>query len=131
MAKLYLYYKKHGDSVLGNILKIKVDDSIIAEVNKNDIYEVSLRKGKHNIKMYYEGWSKDELIGYVNQEIVVDKDVYYIYKNPIFINGKGRLVEFQCDNQEFFRKHIKHSNILTKALCVTLVLIALIILFII
>ena len=67
MGKIYLYYKKHSDSELGNVLKVKIDDNITAEINKNEVYELELTDGMHNIKMYYEGWSADELVGYIDQ----------------------------------------------------------------
>ena len=32
MGRLYLYYKKHNNSMLGDVLKVKIDERITTEI---------------------------------------------------------------------------------------------------
>lgn len=109
MGKFFLYYKKHSDTMLGNVLKIKIDNDITAEVAKNGIYELEIKDGVHNIKMYYEGWSKDELVGYIDKDIEIKGDTYYTYKGPATIYGKGKLSKNEFNSPTEF-KNYKHKD---------------------
>ena len=128
MGKIYLYYKKHNDSQLGNVLKVKIDDSITAEINKNEVYELELTDGIHNIKMYYEGWSNDELVGYVDQSIEISGDSYYTYKGPATIYGKGQLIKNNFNSSDEFKNSVNKSNKIYKILGIILFVIAILIL---
>lgn len=102
MGNFYLYNNSDIN------LKIKIDDNIIIEVGKNDLYNCNLSNGMHNIKMYCEGWSSNELIGYIDQNIEISENTYFIYKSPMTIYGKGKLVNF--GSPEKFKKYIKKTN---------------------
>ncbi len=128
MGKIYLYYKKHSDSELGNVLKVKIDDNITAEINKNEVYELELTDGMHNIKMYYEGWSADELVGYIDQNIEINGDSYYTYKGPTTIYGKGSLTKNNFNSPDEFKKSVNKSNKMYKILGIILFIIAILIL---
>lgn len=130
MGKIYLYYKKHNDSQLGEVLKVKIDDNVTTEVKKNEVYELELTDGTHNIKMYYEGWSKDEMIGYVDQNIEIDGDTYYIYKGPATIYGKGKLIKNNFNSPDEFKKYANKSNKIYKIVGIILFIIAVLILII-
>ena len=130
MGKLYLYYKKHNDSVIGNFLKVKVDDNITAEVDKNNTYELELSNGTHNIKMYSEGWTSNDLVGYIDQDIEIENDTYYIYKAPATIYGKGKLTHHQFNSIDDFKKYVKKNNTIYKIVGIIFVIIAILILFI-
>lgn len=127
MGKIYLYYKKHNDSQFGQVLKVKIDDSITTEINKNEIYELELVDGMHNIKMYYEGWSANELIGYIDQNIEINGDTYYTYKGPATINGKGKLTKNSFNNPNEFKRYVDNSNRKYKILVIILIIIAILI----
>ena len=120
MGKIYLYYKRHNDSVLGKVLKIKIDDKITAEINKNDIYELELADGQHNIKMYYCGWTEDELVGYIDENIVISGDTFFIYKGPATIYGKGKLIKNSYNNADDFKMRVKNINRLYKIIGICL-----------
>lgn len=124
MGKIYLYYKKHNSSQFGDILKVKIDDSIVTEVEKNSIYELELSNGMHNIKMYYEGWSSEEIIGYIDQNIEINGDTYYIYKGPTTLYGKGKLIKKSFNTPDEFKKYVSKSNKIYKILGVILFIIA-------
>ncbi len=130
MGKLYLYYKNHSNSQLGDVLKVKIDDSITSEVQKNEIYELELADGSHNAKMYYEGWSEGEMVGYVDKNININGETFYIYKNPSTIYGKGELTEKHFNNSEEFKKSVNNSNIIAKVVFIVLLILAIIILLI-
>lgn len=110
MSKLYLYYKKHNDLQVGDVLKVKIDDNIMLEVNKNDICEVELADGMHNVKMYFEGWSSNDLMGYIDQNIDVNGDVYYVYKAPMILTGKGEFKNYQFNDVDSFKSYVSKSN---------------------
>ncbi len=110
MSKFYLFYKKHNDLQVGDVLKVKIDDSITLEVNKNDIGDVELSDGMHNVKMYFEGWSSNDLMGYIDQNIEVNGDVYYVYKAPVILTGKGDFKSYQFNDVDSFRKYVSKSN---------------------
>ena len=127
MGKLCLYYKKHEDAPIGNILKVKVDDSITFEVNRDEIYELDLEDGNHNIKMYYEGWSKNELVGYIDKYIEINGNTYYMYKGPLSIYGKGKLTKHDYNSPDEFKKTIKKDIKKNKIVGAILLLLAFII----
>ncbi len=114
MGRLYLYYKKHNHSLMGEVLKIKVDDEITSEVKKNHIYEREFSDGRHNVKMYICGWTKDELVGYVDENIEISGDTFYTYRGPVTIYGKGKLKNKPCRSVDDFKKQVKISNVLYK-----------------
>lgn len=116
MGRLYLNYKRHSYSLLGEVLKIKVDDAITSEVKKNAVYELELADGQHNVKMYTCGWTKDELVGYVEENIEISGDTFYTYQGPITIYGKGKLKKKVCRSADDFKKQVKTSNIVYKIL---------------
>ncbi len=116
MGKFCLYYKKNGNSLLGDVLKVKIDDNETFEVNKNEVYVVELTNGTHNFKMYYEGWSSEELVGYIDENIEINGDTYYIYKDPKTIYGKGSLIRKNSKSPEEFTKNVKKSNITSAVL---------------
>ncbi len=130
MAKLCLNYRSGNDSVLGDVLKIKIDEQITAEVNKNEIYEIDLENGNHNIKMYYQGWTENDMVGYLDQNIMVNGDTYLIYKSPATIYGKAKLIQKNFNSVEEFRKFVAKKNKIAKIVGIILFIIALIILFI-
>ena len=128
MGKLCLYFKKHEKTEIGNSLKVKIDDSIITEIASNNIYEVELSDGEHNIKAYTEGWNKDEMVGYIDQNIEINKDTYFTYKSPLIITGKGQLIKENFSSPEEFKKSINKSTKLYKIIMAILVIIAIILL---
>ena len=130
MGKIHLYYKKHDNSELGDILKVKIDDKITAEVRKNDIYELEMNNGQHNIKMYYEGWTENDLVGYIDQNIEINGDTYFIYEGPKTIYGKGSLVNNNFNNVEEFKKYVTKTNKTYKILGIILIILAIIILIV-
>ncbi len=130
MGKLYLYYKKHNDNELGDILKVKIDDNITSTVKKNEVYEVELPLGIHNLKMYYDGWSEGELVGYLDQNIEIQKDTFYTYKGPATIYGKGKLIKNNFNNFDEFIKYTSHSNKIYKIIGIILFILAIVILII-
>lgn len=123
MGKIYLYYKKHNDSVLGEVLKIKIDDNITAEINKNDVYELELADGQHNIKMYYCGWTEDELVGYIDENIVISGDTFFTYQRPFSVYGKGKLIKNSYNSADDFKRHVKKTNRLYKLIVAVLFII--------
>ena len=127
MGKIYLYYRRHEDAPIGNILKVKIDDSITAEVNRDEIYELEIPDGEHNIKMYYEGWSKNELVGYLDQNIKINGNTYFMYKPPFSIYGKGKLIMYQYNSPEEFKNFVKKGKKSYKIWGIVFFIIALII----
>ncbi len=125
MGKFYLYYKKHNDLQVGDVLKVKIDDSIVAEVYKNDIYELELMDGMHNIKMYFEGWTSNDLMGYIDQNIEVSGNVYYVYTAPMILTGKGKFENFQFQDVDSFKKYVSKKNKSYKIIGIILFIIAL------
>ncbi len=130
MGKIYLNYKKHNDSQLGDVLKVKIDDSITSEVKGNEIYELELTNGTHNIKMYYEGWSNDDLVGYVDENIEINGDTYYTYQGPTTIYGKGKLIKNNFNSPDDFKNYVKKSNKIYAVLGIILFIIAILIIII-
>lgn len=128
MGKLYLFYSKHNSSQLGDILKVKIDDQIIFEVKENEFYEQELTDSQHNIKMYYEGWTSDQLVGYIDQTIDVVGDTYYMYKPPMTLSGKGKLICKKYNTSDDFKKYVKNSNKLHKIWVVILIILAFLVL---
>ncbi len=110
MGKLYLYYKNHHDSEFGDILKVKINEEMTTEVLKNEIYEQELNDGTHNIKMYFEGWTKDQLVGYLDQDIEINGNTYYIYDAPATLLGKGKLVKLDYNSPEEFKEYVNGTN---------------------
>ena len=104
MGRLYLYYKKHNNSMLGDVLKVKIDERITTEILANEVYEQNFDDGVHNIKMYFEGWTKDQLVGYVDRDIAINGNTYYIYKPPSTLVWKGKLVKADYNSPEEFNK---------------------------
>lgn len=127
MGKLYLYYKNQNDSQLGDMLKIKIDDTIKTEVKKNEICELEMADGRHNAKMYFQGWSSDELAGYIDEDIDIAGNSYYVYHAPIIIYNKGKLEKKNLDSPEAFRKYVTKKNKIYKMLGVILFIIALLV----
>ena len=127
MGKIYLYYKKHNDSRFVDILKLKIDDETTAKVKKNSIFEQELADGTHNFKMYYEGWSKNDLVGYIDKNIEINGDTYYIYKGPATIFGKGKLIINDFNSPNEFNDYVKKTNIIYKILGVIFFVIAILI----
>lgn len=126
MGKLCLYFKRHEETAIGNVLKVKIDDSITDEVANDDIYEVELSDGQHNIKAYYEGWTKDDIVGYINQNIDINGDTCFTYKPPFVITGKGKLIKEKFTNSEDFKKSVKKSTKKYNILIIILVAIGII-----
>ena len=110
MGKLYLYYKNHHYSEFGDILKVKINEEMTTEVLKNEIYEQELNDGTHNIKMYFEGWTKDQLVGYLDQDIEINGNTYYIYDAPATLLGKGKLVKLDYNSPEEFKEYVNGTN---------------------
>ena len=110
MGRLYLYYKKHNNSMLGDVLKVKIDERITTEILANEVYEQNFDDGVHNIKMYFEGWTKDQLVGYVDRDIAINGNTYYIYKPPSTLVWKGKLVKADYNSPEEFNKKVNTIN---------------------
>lgn len=108
MGRLYLYYENHKDSSLGDVLKVKIDEKITTEILKNEIYEQDLDDSVHNIKMYFEGWTKDQLVGYIDQDIVIKGNTYYIYKTTLM--NKGKLNKVDYDSPKEFKEKVSKIN---------------------
>ena len=130
MGKLYLFYKRHNSAYLGEVLKVKIDDNITAEVKKNTIFELELADGTHNVKMYFQGWGKDELVGYIDKNIEIIGDTYYIYEGPATIVGKGKLNQKNSKSPEAFKKYAEKSNNIYIILGIILFIIGIIIVLI-
>lgn len=128
MGKLYLYYKKHNNNELGDILKVKIDDNITSTVKKNEIYELELPEGTHNLKMYYDGWSEGEVVGYLDQNIEIQKDTFFTYKGPATIYGKGKLIKNNFNSSDEFIKYTYNYNQIYKILGIIFLILAIIIL---
>ncbi len=126
MGKLCLYFKKHEETQVGNILKVKIDDNITTEITNDSIYEVELPDGQHNIKAYYEGWTKDEIVGYIDQNIEINGDTFLTYKPPLTISGKGQLIKENFTSSEEFKKSVKKSTKTYKMIIIILVIIGII-----
>lgn len=125
MGKIYLHYQNFSDAQLGDILKVKIDDTITAEIKRNEVYELELVDGNHNLKMYYEGWSSDELVGYIDQNVEIMGDTYFTYKGPKTIYGKGNLIKRNFKDSTEFYKKIHKSNTIVKILGIILFIAAL------
>ena len=126
MGKLCLYFKKHEETQVGNILKVKIDDNITTEITNDSIYEVELPDGQHNIKAYYEGWTKVEIVGYIDQNIEINGDTFLTYKPPLTISGKGQLIKENFTSSEEFKKSVKKSTKTYKMIIIILVIIGII-----
>lgn len=107
MGKLYLYYKNNSSSLMGELLNVKIDDTITSKIKKNEIYELELENGKHNIKMYCNDWMSDRLVGYLDENIEINEETYYIYKCPMTVSGKGKLEKFNFNSVDEFKKYKK------------------------
>ncbi len=110
MGKLVIYYNNHRDSLFGDVLKVKIDENITTEIKKNEIYEVELENGQHNIKMYFEGTSKEQLLGYIDENIEVQEQTYYTYTAPALTNGKGKLEKNNFTSIDEFKKYVQKNN---------------------
>lgn len=116
MAKFYLYYNHNSDTQVVDILKVKIDNEATYEIKKLETLEVELPNGTHNVKMYAQGWGKDDLVGFIDTDIEVNSDVFYVYKAPMFINGKGTLTKTNYTSKEEFDKHNSNSSTIYKVL---------------
>lgn len=104
MGKLYLNYKKHNSNLFGEFLKVKIDEKITTEIKENEISEFELPNGVHNIKMYIEGWQEDDLAGYVDCNIDIQDNTYYVYEMPKTLMGKGKFVQKNVIHQKNLKK---------------------------
>ena len=102
MSKLYLYYENYNHNNI-NILKIKIDNKITAEITRNTIYELELTNGQHNIKLYSEGLSSNDLIGYIDKNIEITDNTYFTYK-------KGKLIKNNFKNLDELKNHIAKKD---------------------
>lgn len=128
MGHLYLAYNK-GSGIgasIGDILKLKIDENIIGEINESQIYETELADGNHNIKLYSEGWNKNQLVGYLDENIQITDNSYFVYNLPQTLKGKGKLIKFNCDNLEDFKKQIRKKKISNTVLIIILIIICII-----
>ena len=102
MSKIHIYYKteivnkslfsRRIDLTLSRKkLKIKIDDKLLFEVKQGNVIDIELENGKHNIKTNLG--SKEIAVGYVDKEILVSNDKYFIYKTTRGIFNKGNLIE--------------------------------------
>lgn len=127
MGKLYLYYKKHNDLIVGDVLKVKIDDNITVEVPKNEIFEIELENGEHNIKMYFEGFSEDSLMGYIDENIEILENTYYIYQSPKALKRKGKFQKNTFSSVDEFKKYVEKSNKKYDIFCIILFIILILI----
>jgi len=67
-----------------------------------------------NIKMYYQGWTENDMVGYLDQNIMVNGDTYLIYKSPATIYGKAKLIQKNFNSVEEFRKFVAKKNKIAK-----------------
>lgn len=111
MGKLRIYYIKHNDLLVGDILKLKIDENIKTEIKKDEFKEFDIEDGSHNIKMYFEGFSADEMHGYIDQNIEIQGDNnYYIYQAPKVLNGKAKFEKKDFNNDKDFSEFVQKSN---------------------
>lgn len=128
MGKLHLYYKKHNSMSLGQELKVKIDDTLISTVHENSIESYELPDGVHNIKMYFEGWTTEDICGYIDQNIEINGETCYEYDCPAGIKGKGKFFKKDFSDLTSFEKYTKSSNKKYTILCVLGIIVAIIIL---
>ena len=127
MSKIHIYYKteivnkslfsRRIDLTLSRKkLKIKIDDKLLFEVKQGNVIDIELENGKHNIKTNLG--SKEIAVGYVDKEILVSNDKYFIYKTTRGIFNKGNLIEvfYNSENEfkKYVKKHIKKCKIILK-----------------
>lgn len=110
MGKLKIYYKKQNNMSIGEVLKIKIDESIKAEIKSNEFVEFDLEDREHNIKMYFEGFTEAEIYGYIDQNIEIQGNNYYIYTAPRTPKGKVKFEKKEFNSDEDFVKFVKQTN---------------------
>ena len=64
--------------------------------------------------MYYQGWTENDMVGYLDQNIMVNGDTYLIYKSPATIYGKAKLIQKNFNSVEEFRKFVAKKNKIAK-----------------
>ena len=109
MSRLIIQYIKDGKDLLANSeLKVKIDEDAKFEVKKGSKSEIEIESGTHTVKYYFTGYGKSDICGYDEKEIqITSGDNYYVYKTPILLTGKGKLIK--CEDEADFNKKIKVS----------------------
>lgn len=110
MGKLNLFYKKQSSMICGNILKVKIDDEILFEVKEDSIGSIELPNGPHNLKIYFDGLLEGEVYGYLDTNIDINGEEFYVYKAPKVRGGKAKFEKCNVTSIEEFKKYVSQSN---------------------
>ncbi len=127
MAKVYLNYKNSDSTLIGDVLKVKIDESFTTEINKNNTCEFDLALGTHNFKMYYQGWTENDMVGYLDENVNIVNDTYLIYQSPKTIYGKGKLINKPFKSKEEFDKYLSKKRMVATIIGVILLVIAILV----
>lgn len=119
MKKITILYKEDNKQLIDKA-NIAIDGKNIGELLKNKNKEIELEEGKHRItlsantlkeinktdnKNEVEIKTKENI--WIDEEIEVNEDLYYIYHSPLIVSNKGKLEKV---SKEEFEKRVKHNN---------------------
>lgn len=140
MKKITILYKEDNKQLIDKA-KISIDGKEIGDLLKNKSKVIEVEEGKHRIvlsadtlqeinktenKNGLEIRTKENI--WIDEEIEVNEDLYYIYHSPVLIKNKGKLEKV---SKEEFEKREKNNNFWNSKVGIAIVtIIAIIILLI-
>lgn len=102
------------NKMLYNSLGLYIDGKFAIQMEKNKKAEIEVTNGKHEITIMTKILAeikKDETLYkdtiWANENIECDKDLYFLFKAPVLVNGKGKLINV---DKEKFEKKLKSGT---------------------